>query len=182
VESGKGWSYGTELFAQKKKGKTTGMAGYTLSWTNRQFENLNGGKVFPYKYDRRHDFKIAVVHKLTDRFQLSADWIYGTGVATTFPVALYQNNSGRQVEIYNSRNDYRLPAYHRMDVGLKWSKKKKRHEKSWMLNVYNVYNRLNTFYIYRDTEYDMSTGNYKNVFRRVTLFPIIPSLSYQFKF
>jgi hypothetical protein len=182
VETGSGKSYGTELFAQKNRGKTTGMAGYTLSWTNRQFDNLNGGKTFPYKYDRRHDFKVAVVHQVSKRFQLSADWVYGTGVSTTFPVALYENNSGQRIEVYNGRNDYRMPAYHRMDVGLKWSKQKKRHEKAWVINVYNVYNRLNAFYIYRDLEYDNTTNTYKNVFTKVTLFPVIPSFSYQFKF
>lgn len=180
VEAGKGWSYGLELFAQKKKGRTTGLIGYTLSWTNRQFANLNGGEIYPYKYDRRHDLKMAVVHKVTDRFQISADWVYGTGIATTFPVAVYQDPAGQEIEVYNSRNGNRLPAYHRMDVGLKWSKQKKRHEKAWVINVYNLYNRLNTFFIYRDRQY---TGNaYKNVFRRVTLFPVIPSISYQFKF
>lgn len=182
IETGKGKSYGAEFFAQKKKGRTTGLAGYTLSWTTRQFENLNFGKTFPYKYDRRHDFKMAVVHQVSKRFQVSADWIYGTGVATTFPVAVYQDNNGREIEVYNGRNDYRLPAYHRMDVGLKWMKQKKRHEKAWVLNIYNVYNRLNAFYIYRTTDYDRATNTYKNTFSKVTLFPIIPSISYQFKF
>lgn len=182
IETGRGKSYGAEFFAQKKKGRTTGLAGYTLSWTTRQFENLNFGKTFPYKYDRRHDFKMAVVHQLSKRFQVSADWVYGTGIATTFPVAVYQDNNGRQIEVYNGRNDYRLPAYHRMDVGLKWMKQKKRHEKAWVLNIYNVYNRLNAFYVFRTTDYDSATNTSKNTFSKVTLFPIIPSISYQFKF
>ncbi len=182
VETGKGWSYGLELFAQKKKGRTTGSVGYTLSWTNRQFANLNDGKIFPYKYDRRHDFKMAVIHQVSPRFQLSADWVYGTGIATTFPTAVYQNASGVEVEVYGDRNSNRLPAYHRMDVGLKWSKQKKRHEKAWVINIYNVYNRLNTFFIYRNSRYDYSTNTSRNVFTKVTLFPIIPSISYQFKF
>lgn len=181
IETGRGWSYGAELFAQKKKGRTTGMAGYTLSWTARRFANLNNGQTFPYKYDRRHDFKMAVVHQVGKRFQLSADWVYGTGIATSFPVAMYQDAYGREIEVYEGRNGHRLPAYHRMDVGLKWSKQKKRHEKAWVVNIYNVYNRLNTFYVYRDAEYS-SDGTYKNVFTKVTLFPIIPSISYQFKF
>lgn len=182
VEAGTGKSYGSEFFVQKKKGKTTGLIGYTLSWTNRQFANLNGGRVFPYKYDRRHDFKIALVHQFTKRFQLSADWVYGTGIATTLPVSVYTDIGGDEIEVYTARNDFRLPAYHRMDVGLKWSKKKKKHERAWVINVYNVYNRLNVFFIYRESDFDPSTGTLKNVFRQITLFPIIPSVSYQFKF
>ena len=182
IETGNGKSYGAEFFVQKKKGRTTGLAGYTLSRTTRQFENLNFGKTFPYKYDRRHDFKMAVVHQVSKRLQVSADWVYGTGVATTFPVAVYQDNNRREIEVYNGRNDYRLPAYHRMDVGLKWMKQKKRHEKAWLLNIYNVYNRLNAFYIYRSNDYDPATNTSKSTFTKVTLFPIIPSISYQFKF
>jgi hypothetical protein len=182
VVAGQGKSYGGEFFVQKKKGATTGMIGYTLSWTNRQFDQLNNGKWFPYKYDRRHDVKIAVVHNINKRIQLSADWVYGTGVATTLPVSVYTNTNGDEVEIYKSRNDFRLPAYHRMDVGIKFIKQKKRYERSWNINIYNVYNRLNTFYIYRSSKIDFNTGIATPVFYKVTLFPIIPSISYQFKF
>lgn len=182
VESGKGKSYGTEFFVQKKKGKTNGLIGYTLSRTDRQFDNLNGGKAFPYKYDRRHDIKLAVVHEFSKRFQLSADWVFGTGVATTLPVAVYTDASGREIEVYTNRNSFRMPAYHRMDIGLKWTKQKKHYERAWLVNIYNVYNRLNAFYIYRDTEYDAATQTERHIFTKITLFPIIPSVSYQFKF
>jgi outer membrane receptor for ferrienterochelin and colicin len=182
VVSGEGKSYGAEFFLQKKKGRTTGMIGYTLSWTNRHFDELNNGNWFPYKYDRRHDIKLAVVHNISSRIQLSADWVYGTGVAITLPVAVYSDSNGQEVEIYNSRNDFRMPAYHRMDVGIKFIKKRKKWERSWNINIYNVYNRLNTFFIYRGSNYDFNTGVETPVFYKVTLFPIIPSLSYQFKF
>lgn len=182
VVTGQGKSYGAEFFLQKKKGRTTGMVGYTLSWTNRQFNDLNYGNWFPYKYDRRHDAKIAVVHNIGKRIQLSADWVYGTGVAISLPVAVYSNSNGDEVEVYGGRNDFRMPAYHRMDVGIKFIKQKKRYERSWNINIYNVYNRLNTFFIYRGSQYDMNTGIETPVFYKVTLFPIIPSLSYQFKF
>src|SRR6185503_18875312 len=182
VVSGQGKSYGAEFFLQKKKGRTTGMIGYTLSWTNRQFDDLNYGKWFPYKYDRRHDAKIAVVHNISKRIQISADWVYGTGVATTLPVSVYTNSDGNEVEIYTGRNDFRMPAYHRMDVGIKFIKQKRRYERSWNINIYNVYNRLNTFYIYRSTDYDFNNNIQTPKFYKVTLFPIIPSVSYQFKF
>ncbi|MEO8404852.1 MAG: TonB-dependent receptor [Chitinophagaceae bacterium] len=177
VEIGKGKSYGMELFLQKKHGRVTGMIGYTLSWTNRQFDNLNNGKTFPYKYDRRHDLKAAMVYKISNRVEFSADWVYGTGQATTLPTEVYLDNDHREVEVYDGRNDFRMPSYHHLDVGVKFLKKKKWGERAWVISVYNVYNRKNPFFIYKDYDY---TG--KPAFRQVSLFPIIPSISYQFKF
>ena len=181
VERGKGDSYGGEFFIQRKTGKTTGMAGYTLSWTNRQFDNLNNGKRFPFKYDRRHDFKIAVVHDLTKRIQISGDWVFSSGAAITLPESSYELD-GSQITHYGERNSYRMPAYHRMDVSIKFLKQKKKFERAWVISVYNVYNRLNTFYINMDTEYDSMNGTRRNVLKKITLFPVIPSISYQFKF
>jgi outer membrane receptor for ferrienterochelin and colicin len=178
VEVGNGKSYGGELFVQKKKGKTTGMLGYTLSWTNRQFDNLNNGKSFPVKYDRRHDFKIAVVHKINKRFEISADWVFGTGQAISLPVQVYLDNGGGEVEVYDGRNGFRMNPYHRLDFSAKFSKQKRKYERAWVIGIYNVYNRLNPFYIFRD--FDKVTN--KPVFKQVSLFPIIPSISYQFKF
>lgn len=178
VETGKGKSYGAEFFIQRSKGRTTGMIGYTLSWSNRQFPNLNQGKQFPYKYDRRHDFKAAVVHRVNKRFELSAEWIYGTGQAVSLPIAVYLDNDGREIEVYEGRNGFRMPAYHRLDFSMKFSKQKKKYERSWVFGIYNVYNRLNTFFIYRDYDYNQN----KPVFKKVSVFPIIPSLSLQFKF
>lgn len=178
VEVGNGKSYGGELFIQKKKGKTTGMLGYTLSWTNRQFDNLNNGKPFPVKYDRRHDFKIAVVHKINKRFEISADWVFGTGQAISLPVEVYIDNGGKEVEVYDGRNGFRMSAYHRLDFSAKFSKQKRKYERAWVIGIYNVYNRLNPFYIFRD--FDQTTN--RPVFKQVSLFPIIPSISYQFKF
>jgi hypothetical protein len=179
VEIGKGWSYGLEFFVQKKAGKTTGMIGYTLSWTNRKFDNLNNGQTFPYKYDRRHDFKVALVHKITDKIEFSASWIFGTGQALTLPTEVYLDGNGREVEAYDGRNGFRMPSYHHLDANIKfWKKKKKWGERAWVISVYNVYNRQNPFFIYRDYDY---SGN-KPTFRQVSLFPVVPAISYQFKF
>jgi hypothetical protein len=179
VEVGKGWSYGAEFFIQRKKGKTTGLIGYTLSWTNRQFENLNFGNTFPYRYDRRHDLKMAVVHKLTDRIELSADWVFGTGQAITLPVEKYMDDNGNEIQVYQKRNGFRMANTHRLDVAATFTKVKKRYTRSWVISIYNVYNRQNPFYIYLGTT---ETPPYKPVFKQVSLFPIIPSISYQFKF
>jgi hypothetical protein len=176
VEIGFGRSYGGEFFLQKKKGKFTGMLGYTLSWTNRRFPNLNGGKEFPYKYDRRHDFKVAGVYRIADDIELSAEWVYGTGNAITVPVSYYQGPNGNTVQVYSARNGFRMPAYHRGDISVKFIKQKKKWESAWVIGVYNIYNRRNPYFIYSDME---TKGI---VFKQVSLFPIIPSLSYQFKF
>lgn len=172
VEIGKGNSYGAEVFLQKKKGRLTGLAGYTLSWTNRQFDALNNGAQFPYRYDRRHDFKVAAVYQVSPRIELSAEWVYGTGNAITLPIGTYQGPAGEELELYGSRNGYRMPSYHRGDISARFSRKMKRHERAWVVGVYNAYNRKNPFYIYRDGA----------DFKQVSLFPVIPSISYQFKF
>ena len=152
LEIGRGDSYGTELFLQKKKGRFTGMMGYTLSWTNRQFDNLNGGKWFPYRYDRRHDFKIAGVYSLTKNIEVSAEWVYGTGNAVTLPIAYHNGPDGNAVQVYGSRNGYRMAPYHRGDVSAKFIKQHKRYESAWVVSVYNVYNRMNPFYIFNTVE------------------------------
>ena len=182
VVTGTGTSYGMEWMAQKLKGKTTGLIGYTLSWSNRQFADLNHGQIFPYKYDRRNDIKIAIVHELKKNILLSADWVYGTGMATTLPVAVYLDINNHEIEVYNSRNSFRLPAYHRLDIAAKFIKQKKKFERAWVLSIYNVYSRLNAYFIYRNSVYDAATHTYKNQFYQFALFPIIPSVSYQFKF
>jgi hypothetical protein len=178
IELGKGWSYGMEFFIQKKTGKTTGMLGYTLSWTERQFENLNYGKRFPYKFDRRHDFKVAVVHKLAERVEVSADWVFGTGQAITLPSEVYLDGNNQEVEVFDGRNGFRMKSFHHLDISLKFMKKKRWGERAWVVSAYNVYNRQNPFFIYRTYDYVKD----KPVFKQVSLFPIIPSVSYQFKF
>lgn len=177
IEIGKGWSYGAELFIQKKKGKLTGLMGYTLSWTNRQFDNLNMGNVYPYRYDRRHDFKIAGIYSISDKIELSAEWLYGTGNAITLPIAYHRGLDGNETLVYGERNGFRMPAYHRGDISIKFSKQKKNWERAWVLGVYNVYNRRNPFYVYSSTN---NAGD--NVFKQMSLFPVIPSITYQFKF
>lgn len=178
VETGRGDSYGIELFAQRKEGRLTGFFGYTLSWTNRYFENLNFGKPFPYRYDRRHDLKIAGVWKLNKKTDISANWIYGTGQAITLPIQIFYEPNGRLIEVNSSRNGYRMPPSHRLDLAIAFTKEKKRHTRSWIFSIYNAYNHKNPFYIYLGSKDD----TFEPVFKQVTLFPIIPSFTYQFKF
>jgi len=109
---------------------------------------------------------------------VSADWVFGTGQAITLPSEVYLGSNGEEIEVYDGRNGYRMRAFHHLDVGMKFMKKKKWGERVLVIGVYNVYNRQNPFFIYRD--YDYITN--KPVFKQVSLFPIIPSVSYQFKF
>ena len=179
---GKGESYGLELFLQKKTGRTTGWIGYTLSWTNRQFENINFGEWYPYKYDRRHDFAIVLSHKINDTWDISTTWTYGTGNAITFPQAMYLGQPNNQyntidlVESYGERNSTRLNPYHRLDIGVSHHKQKKYYERIISFGAYNAYNRKNPFFAY--LSYD---ENGDRVAKQVSLFPIIPSISLRYK-
>lgn len=202
VESGKGWSYGGELFFEKRLGKLTGFVGYTLSWTNRQFESINEGKVFPYKYDRRHDVSVVLSGPLNDKWDFSVSWVYGTGTAHTLATERYFGNSGGhgyrgifssghisyafdpgaypfsgEIQHLDGRNSIRAADYHRLDVSAQKTTETKWGESTWTLGVYNTYNRKNPFYYYIGWD---SRGN--RALRRVSLFPFIPSITYSFKF
>ncbi len=183
VAVGDGRSYGAELLIQKKQGRTTGWLGYTLSWTDRQFEELNFGERFPYKYDRRHDLGVAVVHQWRERIDLSATWVFGSGNAITLPTAIYsgRGNSffGGSIYDYGERNSYRMRAFHRLDASITFHKKTRWGKRAWVLGVYNAYSRRNPFYLYLDESSDPSR---ESQFRQVSLFPIIPSISYRFNF
>ena len=144
---GEGKSYGLELFLQKKKGKTTGWIGYTLSWTYRRFNNINFGDWYSYKYDRRHDISIVLSHKFSDKIDIGATWVYGTGNAITFPQATYWSYpSGPQgqyiqtLDYYGERNSTRMNPYHRFDLGVNFHKQKKNYERTISLSIYNLYN------------------------------------------
>ncbi|NLA23720.1 MAG: TonB-dependent receptor plug domain-containing protein [Bacteroidales bacterium] len=189
VEIGKGWSYGLEFLARKNLGKFTGWIGYTLSWSWRQFENLNFGESFPYKYDRRHDVSIALLYKYKDNIDFGLTWVYGTGNAITLAVARYEDLNAiysmdefnyyyvSDVEHYNNRNSYRTPAYHRLDLSANFHKKIKIGERTWSVGLYNAYSRQNPFYLY------FGHNNFgQRVLNQVSLFPIIPSVRYSVKF
>jgi hypothetical protein len=184
ITSGQGWAYGGELFLQKKTGRTTGWLGYTLAWSNRHFPELNQGRIFPYKYDRRHDISLVVIHKFSPTLTLSGTWVYGTGNATTLSSGRYQLGPGQIFDDYGDRNSYRMAAYHRFDLDLSKTKKKRWGEIINSLSIYNVYSRQNPYYIY----YEASLINYNGTvnkpasYRQVSLFPIIPSVSKTFKF
>ena len=209
ITSGRGWSYGAEVLLQKKTGKLSGWLGYTLSWTKWQFPELNFGQEFYPRYDRRHDISVVGIYEISKRITLSGTWVYGTGNAFTLPQSRYtpltnntsptisynQNSSSIStnslisagaVNDYGPKNSFRAEAYHRFDLSLQFHKKKRRHERTWELSIYNLYNRRNPFFYNLTTRQTTDangrpTGN-ETVLRRISIFPIVPTLSYNFKF
>lgn len=181
---GKGWSYGSEFFVNKTRGRLTGWIGYTLSWTKRRFDKLNGGATYFAKYDRRHDLSAVAMFELNKKWKFSSVFVYGTGNATTLPERFYVID-GVVTQEYSSINQYRLPAYHRLDLSATLTPKKKagkKLEQSWVFSIYNAYSRLNPYFIYFDQEGSASDGSLKVTARQVSLFPIIPAVTWNFKF
>ncbi len=182
ITQGKGTAYGMEVLLQKKRGKTTGWIGYTLAWNKRQFNDINSGKEYPFKFDRRHDFELVAIHKFSDKFHLSGTWVYGTGNSISLPEATYssfdQNGVITPISILGEKNSYRMPAYHRLDLGAEFIKKTSWGERAWIFGVYNAYMRSNPFYIYLGQNFSTNKKEYK----QISLIPIVPSISYRFKF
>ena len=180
---GKGWSYGAEFFINKTQGKFTGWIGYTLAWTYRQFPDLNKGNTFPAKYDRRNDLSVVGSYELNKKWTFSAVFIYASGNPITLPDYFYVLN-GNLVEHFGPINSYSLPSYNRMDIAATYTpqhKTPRRWQSSWNFSIFNVYNQINPFFFYVDTQGTTSTG-ITNTVKEVYIFPIIPSVTYNFKF
>ncbi len=183
---GKAWAYGTEWYIEKKRGRTTGWVGYTLAWTWRQFDAVNNGKAFRPIYDRRNDISVVVIHKLNSRISLSGTWVYGSGNYVSVPQGrfTFQDITGnpQQIPVFTGRGNYKLPATHRMDIGLTMRKQKKWGEREWVFSLYNAYSRLNPLFLQYTPVVNAQgiTENFKP--ELVSLFPILPAVTYQFKF
>jgi hypothetical protein len=179
---GTGESYGTELFIKKSTGKLTGWIGYTLSWTTREFEDINNGEAFYAKYDSRHDISTTLTYELNERWSFSTVFVYNTGNALTIPVARYIID-GYIVNEYGKRNDFRMSSYHRLDLSVNfYGKKRKRFQSDWNFSIYNVYNRKNPYFIYFANVGSLEDNNLEISAKQVSLFPILPSVTWNFKF
>ena len=182
---GDGESYGLEFFIKKRLGKTTGWIGYTIAKTNRQFDDLNNGEVFSAKYDRTHDLSVTATHEINDKWVISAVFVYATGNTLT-PVKDRYIFDGNFYSEYGQRNSYRMPSYHRMDLSATYTKNKanKRFNSSWNFSIYNLYNRANPYFIYFDVEGDdnQSNENLQAKAYQISIFPILPSITWNFKF
>ncbi len=186
---------GLEFLIQKKTGKTTGWIAYTLSKSERQFENINNGRFYPSTYDNRHNIALVINYQINENITISMDWVFTSGNMMTLavlnynsmvfepfdkfsnPQTTYNQVNGilnETVYYYGGKNNFRLPAYHRLDLSINLEKEKKHGVRTWQFGLYNAYNQKNIFFLY-----------YKNGGKdlyKFTLFPIIPSVSYSFKF
>ncbi|WP_343703038.1 TonB-dependent receptor [Chitinophaga sp.] len=182
---GRGYAYGLELFLRKIKGKLTGWVGYTLAWTWRQFPDLNGGNRFPAKYDRRHDLALVAMYDLNPRWSFSGVFIFGSGNTTTLPEKFYFVE-GVLMQEYGELNSYRMKPYHRLDLSAIYTPRKKqpgrKFTSNWAFSIYNTYSRLNPYFIYFDQTGAVLNGDLEIKAKQVSLFPIIPAVTWDFKF
>lgn len=196
VIAGEGRSYGTEFLLRRPQGRLTGWVGYTLAKAERRFADIDKGAWFPSPYDRRHDLSLVASYQLFPRISVGSNFVYATGRPITLPVANYlpadpyessspnKSHIATSIDYFGQRNNYRMPAYHRLDVSVNFIKQKKWGERTWSLSVYNAYNRRNAYYwfvqggtIQRNDRLSPTRKLYQ-----VSLFTIIPSVSYRFTF
>ena len=200
VETGSGKSYGFEVMFQKTRGKLTGWVGYTLARSTRKFASISFGREFPYTYDRRHDLSIVMNYRLNDRIDLNGTWVFASGNMITLSQEKYMSMQGLNsmwllrtgyfdrdemtndigiVDHFDLRNNFRMPAYHRLDAGVNFRKTKKWGERILSFGAYNTYNKLNAFYVYYTYEDNPAQ---EKVLYKVTLFPFIPYIRYSIIF
>jgi hypothetical protein len=194
---GEGWAYGIEFFFKKSVGRFTGWIGYTWAKTERRFPDINEGNIYPAKYDRRHDLSLVGTYKLNERWTFSSSFIYATGNTLTLPSSWYVQEQNLLFN-YGARNSTRMSPYHRLDLSATLYSKayktktdpatgkeievKKKYRSNWSFSIYNVYNRMNPFFLYVDNDGDFLAGNFKLTVKQVSLFPIIPSATWNFEF
>lgn len=180
---GSGYSYGIETFVKKAYGDFNGWIGYTFSRTRRRFDEINEGKTFPARFDRTHDVSINAAYEINKKWSLGATWVFATGNAFTLPIE-YNLVGLVPLQQYGERNSFRMPSYHRLDFSVTFNpqpKKERRFKSSFNFSIYNVYNRRNTYFIYYDIEGDVSSEITTKAYK-VSIFPIIPSFTWNFKF
>lgn len=194
---GEGWAYGAEFFIKKAAGKFTGWIGYTWAKTERRFPDINNGEVYPAKYDRRHDLSVVGMYKFSEQWTVSGAFIYATGNTLTLPTSWYVQDQNLLFN-YGARNSTRMAPYHRLDLSATWYDKafktktdpatgkeievKKKLRNNVAISIYNVYSRANPFFLFVDNDGDFLNGDFKLTVKQVSLFPIIPSVTWNFEF
>lgn len=181
---GRGWSYGAEFFINKVKGRLTGWIGYTLGWTWRKFPDLNQGEKYPSRYDRRHDLSVVANYTINDKWKIAGVFVYGTGNAISVPERFYFIG-GVLSQQYSGINAYRMRAYHRMDIAATYTpkpKKERKYTNNWVFSLYNAYSRANPYFLYFDQEGSAANGTLNVSAKQVSLFPVLPSVTWNLKF
>ncbi len=174
---GRGWSYGAELLIKKRFGTMSGWIGYTLSRTEEQFAQINNGQPFPATQDRTHDVSVVLIYDYNNTWTFSSIWVYNTGNAVTFPNGEYYDPfDQRRIPYYTNRNGYRMPPYHRLDLSATWTLGP---HSNLNFSIYNVYDRMNAYSI---TFRQDPNNPGQNQAVQTTIFPIIPSITYNFTF
>jgi outer membrane cobalamin receptor len=187
IRRGKGWSYGLEFFLRKNTGKFTGWISYTWSKTQFKIPDINEGRTYYASYDRRHNLNLVGSYDISERVNISANWVFGSGRPITLPVQKYQFGNNYPVYI-PERNNYRIAPYDRFDIAATIYRKKKegrKNESSWNFSIYNLYARKNPFTVYTQDQTDSKGNSLNNGQKQVVmlyLFTIIPSVTYNFKF
>lgn len=193
IEAGVGRSYGVEFSLEKKMGDLTGTLSYALAKTERKFDGINFGEWFPAKFDRRHSINANLIYKLSPKIDIMANWTYSSGDMITIPyMTLVLPDvpgvpSGTDDLQLDHRNNFRMGAYHRLDVGMNYYPKRKGNRYGvWNFSIYNVYNRMNPFKIYSELgdAKKQPDGSMEFTYRlkQASLFPILPSISYTYNF
>ena len=200
VAMGQGWSYGVELMAQRSAGRLNGWIAYTWNKSQRRFDRpgmvINGGRTFDAKYDRRHKLDITCNYKFSERFDMSATWLFETGNCGTIYTQYYDSEvladerdeqyPGKStLGYYDNRNNFRLNPTHRLDLSFNWHRNfSERVSRTLNLSIYNAYNRRNPFlvYVYSESYYNGNETIEDRKLRQLTLFPILPTVSYAISF
>lgn len=178
---GKGTSKGIEVYLKKNSGRITGAFSYTLSKTDKKFKDIDKGKIFSAKYDRRHDVSLNAAYKINDKWKLMGVFVYATGNALTLPIGRYVIN-GNIVNEYGDRNQFRMPAYHRMDISAEYTfTRNAKFESSLILSCFNIYNRKNPYFIYFDVSGNLNEYHLEIEPVQVSIFTFIPSVTYRLK-
>jgi len=178
---GEAQAYGIEFLARKNTGKLTGWVSYTLSRSERTIKGINNDKKYLSNFDRPHNLSVVLTYSISKRLSMSANWIYISGVPATLPIGRYYFGN-TLIPVYSERNQARLPDYHRLDISLTLKNKNKsnrRFNSEWNFSVYNAYNRKNPYSFYFETE-----KNNPQVVKayKMSLLPIVPSITYNFSF
>lgn len=203
IEYGRGNAYGGEITLSRNVGRLTGSASYGLMWANRKIPGINGGKWYPAKFDNRHKMNITLNYKVNDRIELNASWTFATGNRMTVPVGLYQTMQDADLPVaiaphpnegmyqglgnnyYTQRNNVRLPAYHRLDIGASFTRQHGNGRKGvWRVGLYNAYCHMNPMTVRRREWYygSNATRPWDMYYETFSIFPIIPNVSYTYYF